>query len=86
MIKRYHPGIYLKEALEAMDMTAKEFSIRTGISERSLSSFMAGKTGISFELASKLGSFFRKLPKCLDQPSNFLRHLSGRRKSQDGSG
>ena len=62
MIKRYHPGIYLKEALEAMDMTAKEFSIRTGISERSLSSFMAGKTGISFELASKLGSFFGDSP------------------------
>ena len=62
MIKRYHPGVYLKEALEAMDMTAKEFSIRTGISERSLSSFMAGKTGISFELASKLGSFFGNSP------------------------
>ena len=29
-----------------MDMTAKEFSIRTGISERSLSSFMAGKTDL----------------------------------------
>lgn len=62
MIKRYHPGVYLKEALEAMDMTAKEFSIRTSISERSLSSFMAGKTGISFELASKLGSFFGNSP------------------------
>lgn len=62
MIKRYHPGVYLKEALEALDMTAKEFSIRTGISERSLSSFMAGKTGISFELASNLGSFFGNSP------------------------
>lgn len=45
-----------------MDMTAKEFSIRTGISERSLSSFMAGKTDISFDLASKLAAFFGNSP------------------------
>ena len=45
-----------------MDMTAKEFSIRTGISERSLSSFMAGKTDISFDLASKLAVFFGNSP------------------------
>ena len=62
MIRRYHPGTYLKESLEAMDMTAKEFSIRTGISERSLSSFMAGKTDISFDLASKLAAFFGNSP------------------------
>ena len=36
-IRRFHPGMYIKETLEAMEMTAREFSARTGIYERTLS-------------------------------------------------
>ena len=35
-IRRFHPGMYIKEILEAMEMTAREFSARTGIYERTL--------------------------------------------------
>ena len=33
-IRRLHPGFYIRESLEAMEMSSREFSIRTGISER----------------------------------------------------
>lgn len=57
-IKRFHPGIYIKDSLEAMEMTSKEFSLRTGISERILSSIINGKCSITFEVAYKLSKFF----------------------------
>ena len=57
-IKRFHPGVYLKLDLEALNMSAREFSARSGISERVLSPFINGKTDITFDLAYKLSSFF----------------------------
>ena len=53
-----HPGVYVKDALEALGMTAKEFSARTGISERMLSGIMTGNCGITFETAYQLSEFF----------------------------
>ena len=57
-IKRYHPGVHLKDALDALGMRAAEFSLRTGISERSLSALLNGKNDVTFEIAQKLSSFF----------------------------
>ncbi len=57
-IKKIHPGIYIKESLEVIEMTAKEFSIRTGISERTLSPIINGKGDITFDVAFKLALFF----------------------------
>ena len=57
-IRRYHPGVYLKDDLEVMNMSAREFSARSGISERVLSPFINGKTDITFDLAYKLSAFF----------------------------
>ena len=57
-IKRFHPGVYIKENLIAMEMTAKEFSYRTGISERTLSSIINEKGSITFDVAYKLSLFF----------------------------
>ncbi len=57
-IKRYHPGVYIKDSLEAMEMTAAEFSLRTGISERTLSAVINGKGSITFDIAYKLSLFF----------------------------
>ncbi len=57
-IKRFHPGVYLKDALDAMNMTANEFSIRSGITERTISSIINGKVSITFDTAYKLASFF----------------------------
>lgn len=57
-IKSFHPGVYIKDALDAMEMTSKEFSVRTGISERVLSPIINGKGSITFEVAYKLSLFF----------------------------
>ena len=57
-IKRYHPGVYIKESLDSMEMTAKEFAIRTGISERTLSSIINGNGSVTFDVAYKLASYF----------------------------
>lgn len=45
-IRRFHPGMYIKEILEAMEMTAREFSARTGIYERTLSTIINGNEDI----------------------------------------
>ena len=57
-IKRFHPGVFLKENLEFLNMNAKEFSLRTGISERTLSDILNEKSGITLDVARKLASFF----------------------------
>ena len=57
-IKRFHPGIYIKDSLEVMEMTAREFSYRTGISERTLSSIINGNGSITFDVAYKLSQYF----------------------------
>ena len=57
-IRRLHPGVYIKDNLDVMEMTAKEFSDRTGISERTLSSIINGKGDITFEVAYKLSQYF----------------------------
>ena len=57
-IRRFHPGIYIKETLEAMEMTAREFSARTGIYERTLSTIINGNEDITFDIAYKLSLYF----------------------------
>ena len=57
-IRRLHPGIYIKESLEAMEMTSKEFSARTGISERTISAIINGVGDITFDVAHKLSLYF----------------------------
>jgi len=57
-IRRFHPGMYIKETLEAMEMTAREFSARTGIYERTLSAIINGNGDITFNIAYKLSLYF----------------------------
>ena len=57
-IRKFHPGVYIKETLEAMEMTAREFSARTGISERTLSAIINRNEDITFDIAYKLSSYF----------------------------
>ena len=57
-IRRFHPGVYIKETLEAMEMTAREFSARTGIYERTLSTIINGNEDITFDIAYKLSLYF----------------------------
>ena len=57
-IRKFHPGVYIKDALDAMNMSSKEFSIRTGISERTLSDLINEKGSVTFDIATKLSEFF----------------------------
>lgn len=57
-IRKVHPGVYIRESLETMEMTAKEFAARTGISERTLSSIINGNGDITFDVAYKLSQYF----------------------------
>ena len=57
-IRKFHPGVYIKETLEAMEMTAREFQARTGISERTLSAIINRNEDITFDIAYKLSSYF----------------------------
>ena len=56
-IRKIHPGVYIKDELEAREMTSKEFSIRSGISERMLSYIINGGP-ITFDITYKLSMYF----------------------------
>lgn len=60
--KIYHPGVFIKDDLEALNMTSKEFSVRTNISERTLSALINGKGNITFDIATKLANYFHQSP------------------------
>lgn len=49
-----HPGETLKEILEERDMTQKELAIRTGYTEKHISTIIKGKKGISSKFAKNL--------------------------------
>ena len=53
-----YPGLIIKKDLECMNMSAKEFAFRTGISERTLSAIMNDKGAITFDVAYKLSQYF----------------------------
>lgn len=49
-----HPGIYLKIALEKLDMTQSELAIRTGVTAKHISTIINGEKSISASFAKKL--------------------------------
>lgn len=57
-----HPGEILKRNLEAILMSPREFSKRTGISEKQISLLLSGAANITFDIAERLGKFFEQTP------------------------
>ena len=57
-IIRHHPGIYIKEALDSLNMSLKEFSIKTEIKEDVLLDLINEKIPLTYDIASKLANFF----------------------------
>ncbi len=55
-----HPGVYLNEMLQAEGMSQKELAIRTGTTEKHISTVITGKKGISAFFAKKLEFVFSK--------------------------
>ena len=58
IIERKHPGSIVKKSLEAWNMSSKEFSIRSCISERTLSDLINCKGPVTFDIATKLATYF----------------------------
>ena len=57
-IKVSHPGKYVKNAIEALNMTQNEFAIRVGMTSKDLNALIYEESIITFEMAEKLASFF----------------------------
>lgn len=54
-IKRsIHPGFYLKEYLEELQISQEEFANRLGISEKQFNSILSEKASINEDIANKL--------------------------------
>lgn len=57
-IKRFHPGVYLKDTIDVLDLTIDEFSVKTGISKDDLSLIVAEKMNITLDIAERLAKYF----------------------------
>ena len=59
-----HPGILLKEEIEALNLTQKEVAEKAGVSKTIINEVIKGKRGINAELAVRLESV-------LESPARF---------------
>ena len=57
-----HPGVVLKEALEAVPITITEFAAHLGVSRVTLSRLLNGRAGITAEMSIKIGEAFGQTP------------------------
>lgn len=53
-ITAFHPGYYVEEAIQDMNISQGELAKRLGVSERTLSLFINGQIDISYNLARRL--------------------------------
>lgn len=57
IIKRFHPGEYLKDELDARNMTISEFSTKTDISKDTIVGLLNKEIRISNDIAKALSDF-----------------------------
>lgn len=50
----FHPGCYVEEAIQDMNISQSDFAKRLGIPERTLSLFINGQIDVSYNLARRL--------------------------------
>ena len=53
-ITAFHPGYYVEEAIQDMNISQNDFAKRLGVSERTLSLFIDGQIDVSYNLARRL--------------------------------
>ena len=53
-ITAFHPGYYVEEAIQDMNISQDKFAKRLGIPERTLSLFIDGQIDVSYNLARRL--------------------------------
>ena len=57
-----HPGVLIKDNIEALGLTITEAALKLGISRTTLSEIVNGRAGISPGMALKLGKAFSTTP------------------------
>lgn len=57
-IKKYHPGVFIKENIDTLGITIGELSRETSISINTLSNIIEGKEDINYDIAYKLSKYF----------------------------
>lgn len=55
-VMTFHPGYYISEIIEDMDITQEEFAVRLGTTPKTISKLVNCETGISKDLAMKLSN------------------------------
>ena len=53
-IKKLHPGVFLQEQLKTENMSQHDLAVRTGVTEKHISTIIAGTKAISVSFAKKL--------------------------------
>jgi antitoxin HigA-1 len=53
-----HPGEFLRDELDALDLSAEAFAGKLGIRARQVSDILEGRCGITAEMALRLARFF----------------------------
>lgn len=66
-----HPGVILQEYIDKAQMTRKELAVRTGVTEKHLSTVINGEKGISAAFARKLSYVFPSTKMWLDLQSDY---------------
>ena len=54
-----HPGRYIRGIKDELDMTVEELATHLGVRRPALSDLINGKSGVSIEMAIRLGQAFR---------------------------
>ena len=55
-IMAFHPGYYIKDTIEDLEMTQEEFATRLGTTAKTVSQLVNGEINLSSNIANKLSS------------------------------
>ncbi len=58
----FHPGYYISEIIDDLEITQEEFAVRLGTSPKNISKLVNGEANISIELAMKLSNMLNTSP------------------------
>ena len=53
-ILAFHPGYYIKDTIDEMELTQEEFAIRLGTTPKTISKIISGEAKLSNDIAEKL--------------------------------
>ncbi len=53
----FHPGYYLKEVIEELNLTQSEFAQNLGVTEEHLCELLVGTQNLTIDVVSKLSEF-----------------------------